>query len=573
MTRRPAGPSELAVSLADELSTLVVSENTSSFSEWTRRVPEPKAGPLDFRRFPFQRELYAKTSAMPEVVIKKAAQVGISAYLVRWVIYWADTHGFSALYVFPKKRQLADFSDMRVRALIHASPYLRSRVPTGGVLNKMLKQVGRGQIYFRGSETLDDLDGIDADILAFDEYDTLTHAHIPDAERRLGSSLRRMIRRVGVPSVPGYGISQRYDESDQRVWHVRCSACGEQQPITWENVDESGLRRVCRRCKRQRLDLSSGEWVATYADRSVRGYHVSRLMVPDTDMALMVAESKKREPSAQRAFHNKDLGQEFLPEGSGLTLAAIRAAQRDYPMPDFYAGNNIVTMGVDPASERNIAVRISEHLSDGTKCALFIGEVSTFKALDELMERYRVDMAAIEDMPERRSARGFANRFPGRVYLAHYAITERADPIQVDDDRKVAAIPRTEALDAVIQELRTGQNLLPRNLPPGYEDQLQSPARLIEESSRGDPRARYVKRGPDDYAHAEVYDLVAFELYKRDHLIVDARSWEDDPVEVERSYLDWDGGYSPGPRGNLYDQYADQIRELWPDSPRSEWEV
>jgi hypothetical protein len=36
------------------------------------------------------------------------------------------------------------------------------------------------------------------------------------------------------------------------------------------------VRRKCRR----RLDVRAGEWVATYPDRDVRGYHLPKLVVP-----------------------------------------------------------------------------------------------------------------------------------------------------------------------------------------------------------------------------------------------------------------------------------------------------
>src|SRR5829696_2336078 len=98
------------------------------FAEWALWLPEPKRGTLDFDRFPFQRELYEQGSGEREVVIKKATQVGISALAIRWAMYWADQCGLTSLYVFPYQRQLADFSDTRIRRVIEASEYLRTRV-------------------------------------------------------------------------------------------------------------------------------------------------------------------------------------------------------------------------------------------------------------------------------------------------------------------------------------------------------------------------------------------------------------------------------------------------------------
>src|SRR4051812_7222121 len=88
-----------------------------AFSEWAQKVPEPK-GPLSFTRFPFQRELYQSGFAEREMVVQKGTQVGVSAFLIRWTLFWCDTRGATGLYIFPRERQLLDFSDARIRPLI-----------------------------------------------------------------------------------------------------------------------------------------------------------------------------------------------------------------------------------------------------------------------------------------------------------------------------------------------------------------------------------------------------------------------------------------------------------------------
>jgi len=148
------------------------SATTMPFERWASLVPEPK-GQLDFDRFPFQREIYASGTEEREMVIKKATQVGVSAFCVRWAMYWAAVHGLTALYVFPKQRQLRDFSDARIKPLIAASPQLRGVVPTGAVQNNGLKRIGDGHLYLRGSESVSDLQAVDADVLVLDEYDDL----------------------------------------------------------------------------------------------------------------------------------------------------------------------------------------------------------------------------------------------------------------------------------------------------------------------------------------------------------------------------------------------------------------
>lgn len=519
------------------------------FFSWALKAPEPKAGILDFDRFPFQKELYSEGVNEREAVIMKSTQVGVSAFGVRWALYHADINGMTGLYVFPTQRDVWDFSTARINPVIAESPYLMGRQHPTDPDNKGMKGIGRGLVYFRGSESKRGLDSVDADHIVFDEYDTLVQANIPDAERRVTGSLRGLIRRVGVPSVPDFGIAKLYDDSDRRVWRVKCE-CGEWQEITFtDNVDVATGKRLCRKedCRKE-LDVAKGEWVATFPDRDVRGYHVTRLIAPMANMGSIIAASKKRAQFEQTVFHNKDLGLPFVQEDGRLSREALAAAQSaggGYVMEPGYHGHNLVTMGVDVASSRDLNVRISEHVSDYKKRALWIGTVSSFDHLALLMDRYQVKMAAIDHLPDGRLSRSFCEKFPGRAYLVSYDSTPNPTDtrvFKVDEEMRHVRVRRTEAIDAMTEMIRAQNNLLPEDLPDGYVEQLQSLVRKPEEDELGRRTVRYVRMGAsDDYAHAEVYDLVATEAWYYRQGVEEAQRAVyrplDDMMEFERSHL------------------------------------
>jgi hypothetical protein len=502
-----------------------------SFFDWSLRIKEPKAGRLDFDRFPFQRELYAETHDDLEAVVVKATQIGISAYLVRWTLYWSDIEGWTVVYVFPKAAQMYDFSDTRVKELIDGNGYLRGRVPRAAVQNKGLKHVGRGFIYYRGSESTDGLESIDADAIALDEYDSLVAANIPVVERRLTGSLHGLIRRVGVPSVPGFGLDALYRKTDMRRWWVPCGKCKLSQPIFYDRqhsdspgeavngyVDEDKLRVVCGNCGTP-LVMEKGSWVAEFPDRGVRGYQASRLIVPAVarndrgTLEKIVTAAHDTEPYNKQVHYNRDRGEAYAPSEGRLSLEALQAAQRDdlFTVPG-YEGMNLVTMGIDVASARALNVRISEHLSETTKRALWVGQVEKFDTLNELMARYTVHMAAIDHLPEGRLSRSFCERFAGRAYRVIYSATAEK-VISVNEEERSCTVRRTEAIDAMMQAIREQRNLLPRDLPEGYVEHMQAPVRFLEKNDVGKIVVGYRNSGPDDYAHAEVYDLVARELW------------------------------------------------------------
>lgn len=565
----PSGPTLNPMSALLEMYDLQQADRQNRrtpFLEWAKRVPEPKSGTLDFERFPFQLELYSEGAYEKEMVIKKATQVGISAYLTRWVMYHADIGALVALYVFPKLAQMYDFADARVKLAILGSEYLRGRVPAAHVQNKGLRQIGLGMVYFRGSETKTALDSVDADVLALDEYDTLTQENVPDAERRISGSEVALIRRVGVPSTPNWGIDKLYEESDQRRWLVKCSACKTHQALEFPgNVDMETAKVVCQKCRKP-LDVRKGEWVAEHPDRGIRGYHIPRLVVPHTNVASIIKASKKTNPTDRKTHHNKDLGLAYADEEGRLSDEAIAAACRAYSMAPRDGGSttdNLVTMGVDVASVRALNVRISEHFGD-RKRALLITRVDDFNELANLMRRFNVKMAAVDHAPDERMSRSFAEKFPGRVYLVAYAQNQK-QIFSVDEDTKLATVRRVEAIDATydlirrqLNELPGGRTGDPEALPEGYKDEMQGEVRESETDEFGRSTVRYKKTGPNDYTHAEVYDVVATEIWHY-RLEVDDDLREtfqplDDMLEFERADLDGiDSDYKPGLEDEGYD--------------------
>jgi len=490
-----------------------------SFHDWALQVPEPKAGTLDFDRFPFQRELYDQSGADDrEIVIKKATQVGVSTYLLRWALYHADTGRKNALYIFPKRQQMYDFADARIKAAIMGSPYLRERIPQGYVNNKGLKQIGLGWLYARGSESKDDLDAVDADVLCLDEYDTLRQENIPDAERRISGSQNGLIRRVGVPSIPGFGIDALYERSDQRQWMVKCEGCGDHQTLSYTaNVDTDTAELVCAKCHKV-LNPAKGEWVAEHTDRDIRGYHIPRLVVPNLDLRPIIEAHNKTNPNEITVHYNKDLAEAYAPDDNRLSDEAIAAASRDdIPLEAMEVPQcDLVTMGVDVASVRALNVRISAYTlpTEGLprKRALWIGEVDDFGMLVELMQRYGVNMACIDHAPEERLSRAFAERFPGRVYLAHFITSRSQTVFDPKPDMRTAGVKRTAILDATFDAIRQQRNLLPTEKPKGYTDQLQAMSRVTVETAFGHT-VEYQSVRADDYAFAEAYDTLALQCW------------------------------------------------------------
>lgn len=469
-------------------------------------------------------------------------------------------------------------SDARVKPVIERSEYLSGRVPQGYTQNKGLKQIGLGLVYFRGSESRDDLLSIDADHLVMDEYNDLKEANIPDAEKRVGASPHALIRRLGVPTYPDYGISALYDASDQRLWMTKCAGCGDwQTPDFFANVDEATAALLCERCRKP-LDVTAGEWVPRHPDRDVRGYRVSRLLLAGADIAGMVRRSKAKRPLDIQNFYNHDLGLPYAAAEGRLTDAALLAAQSaggGYTTAEHpgYSGGQLVTMGIDVANVRSLNVRISLHVNDREKIALFLGEVESFNDLEPLMDRYGVRMAVIDAAPEYRLAMAFAERFPGRVYLLRQATKTQPQVVVVKEDMREVHVRRIEMLDATLELIRSQRNRLPADWPADYPTHMKALQRVVTKDDLGVPKVSYIVTGNTDadWAFAEAHDVVALELWWYRQAVDEAQRETftrlEDRLEFERADLSSvdgsPGGYYEGPMEDMSGFYSDGDNESW----------
>jgi len=491
-----------------------------SLLAWSRAYRLENGRPLDFEAFPMQLEIYESAFAdrdLPTVDVMKSAQVGVSAAGVSLALYAADIWGANVLYVFPTADDVHDFSDTRVKPAIEASAYLRSRVSSTD--NKGLRRVGEAFIYFRGSRSESKALSIAVDLVVFDEFDWLDKTNVPKFRRRLNApTSMKLERRFSNPSFPEDGIHAEWLRSDQRTWLVRCPACLNEAPISWDGgdgdhyVDRERKIRACGRCKKLLGSeaVAAGRWVAARADAAPRAYHMSRLIVPGENIGELVANHAKTDETSKQAFYNLDLGVPYSPKGGSLPRDLILACRRRYTCPDSYVGPEWVTAGVDVGAV--LHVRISRHLENGQVAPLYIDTVGDFTDLAQLMDRYQVRFCVVDERPEERKAREFMEAFAGRVMLLRWSGDEQRDQIATDDDRGLIVARRTGACDRLVAQVGAQVRLLPEHLPDGYVSQMGAPHRVTETNRRGQKVARYVSERADHFFFAEMHDMIAREV-------------------------------------------------------------
>jgi hypothetical protein len=114
----------------------------------------------------------------------------------------------------------------------------------------------------------------------------------------------------------------------------------------------------------------------------------------------------------------------------------------------------------------------------------------------------------------------------------------------VDDSMGECTIDRTIAIDPTVELIRSQRNLLPAVLPEDYVSQLTANVRRVQrDEEKATVKVRWVPTRPDDYAFAEVYDVIATHLYLRRVAIDEVLASEvavplDELIPFRRSRLD-----------------------------------
>lgn len=518
-------------------------EDLPDLLDWTLKY-RPFLGPG--RKFRIDNHLYLVDiyrCKAKELVIKKAAQMGASEWLVSYAAHVCDQRDGNVLYVFPTDGAVSDFSTARLGPAIEASEYLSKVVidgsGTGGLRGSdriTLKRIRDRFLYFRGSKVQTDgkapqLRSIDADALLLDEVDALDPRAPAIAKKRLGHAREDMgnVLWVSTPTYPGTGIDEQWQISDQRLWHIPCEHCGEKQPLEinmcvtewdslgrpyeWHGKDENRAWLACKNCGKELNRLAQGEWVATYPDRPIVGFHLSKLFSAQMDLLSVVYNLDTVDDTKRREAFNQDLGLAYLPRGGHLEADQIDACRREYGHgPDYY---RTCYMGVDVGRVLHVVIRTVADYATGETKQLYAG-TTDWEGLDRLVKIYRPRTVVIDALPETSKAREFQDRYPrNMVWISYYVnqvVGNKREQFAIFDikERKVN-VDRTRSLDATFAGFYGMTSTLPahaRNIED-YYDHLRASIRVLQEDNSGQEVAKYIETGSDHFCHAENYATIA----------------------------------------------------------------
>lgn len=532
-------PNKKAVSVS-----MPLKEDYPDLLDWTikKRQFLGPSRPFDLTKHRYLVGLYRCRNK--EVVVQKASQIGVSEYMLSYAIHAADQRSATVLYVLATESSVSDFSTARLGPALEASSYLSSIVVDGSGNNSgmrgsdriTLKRIRDRFLYFRGSKVgvsgnSPQLKSIDASILLLDEYDELDPRAPAIARKRLGHANEDCgnVIAVSTPSYPNVGINELWQTSDQRLWHVKCEHCGERQPLeismcvtefdsfgrpySWHGQEDYTAWLACRKCGGELDRLADGEWVATYPDRQVAGFHVSKLFSAQMRLLDVVYNADTVDDTRRKEWFNQDLGLPYLPRGGHLEADQIDACRGDYGHgPDYYAS---CAMGVDIGRTNHVVIRTMPDFTTGRTRQLYCG-TTDWDGLDRLVKIYRPRVVVVDALPETSKAREFQEKYPRNMVWLSYYVNQvqgnKREQFAVFDvkERKVL-VDRTRSLDATFAGFYAGTSTLPHHIRgvEDYYNHLRSCIRILKEDSTGQEVATYMETGPDHYAHACNYVTIA----------------------------------------------------------------
>lgn len=472
--------------------------------------------PFSFSGHEYLRAIYDDTA--PHVVLSKAAQIGGTTWAILRSIHACLT-GLNVIYFFPTRTDVIEFSKSRVGPLLAANPHL-SRLMTD-TDTAGLKRIGDAHLYLRGMQSSVGMKSVPADMIVFDELDETSPAAKAIALERLAHSDYKRLIELSNPSLPGYGIDEQYEKSDQRHWTLRCAACG-----TWTALDKEFPRklgeevriilprpdgtcyRACPACAAE-LDLESGEWVADFPDRPIHGYRISQLFSSKVDPGEILTEYRTtRFPDR---FYNLKIGIPWADLERRLDAASVLVLCTATPMttgPKL----GLRLMGVDTGKDLHVVV--IEQVPGETPAPwrlVHIAALREFEELDTLLERFEIDRCVIDGLPETHATREFARRHQGKVFMCFFNEHQRGSP-QWNGETMILQVNRTEALDASRTAVREKKLVLPHrsDLVEEFAAHLAADAKVLDEDEdTGVKRYRYIRTGPNHFSMAFTYAWLA----------------------------------------------------------------
>ena len=476
-----------------------------------------------------------------DIIFYKGRQVEMSEFSMNWIFRKLDMHPYTAaLHAFPRDGQCNKFSKQRLEMAIKDSKYIEDWYEARESEQKMRKFLKKpnssglsaynfyilGATWESRKDTVGDASrGTSLDFIVYDERQD----HPNDVETVLGEGAShsefKQTLTLGTPKLPGTQFDMQWETSDKHLWHVKCEKCGKSEPLTMDNILDSGDHEYfygCRNCGSP-IIRSQGVWIPTQALRrpQYRGYHINQLMV----CWLSANEIMKKFLSPtypKRRFYNEVLGLAYGGDDVPITLPMLyRCCENDYRL-GMVDGNLYV--GVDWGNTSYAWVQQKTAVGHRLIDIIICDETDPRehpKKMARMLKRYnphikRVvcdagpDITRFYNLQDALKLEGVTRE----VWACYYSTPPAKTTTIWNEKESNVTVGRSEFIEMIIDEISDQYLVI-----PGEDKSMEKIDLLMEhfcniaavrnKTSSGMEFIIYENTGPDHLLHAKVYADVA----------------------------------------------------------------
>lgn len=389
------------------------------------------------------------------VVVKKAAQLGLSVYLQTRALWAARVHQMKVGFYLPTDELARQFSKDRIDPMVRSHPDLLAGIIEDEDAAKLKRfknhAGGESSLYIMHIGGRSSKDALPLDYLVFDELRLMQDDDVQQTMHRIAASKWAWVTMASTAGPAGVTIDKYFQIGTQHTWLSKCGCqdggvdLAETFPsCVVEHKGETYYR--CPKCLYRINDPQNGGYVAKHPNADVHSYFVSQLASKQKQSTpRKIMESYKLATNLQK-FYADVLGRWYLnADARPITPEVLENCinpESRWAYDQRFGGEQrpqselmeATAMGVDQHGG-NVYVVIQRRDEDGNKHLLHLEVVETgngkynrdgrpqspFVRLRELMKEFDVGCCVIDAMPNYNEAADFARSFPGRVFVSYYA--------------------------------------------------------------------------------------------------------------------------------------------------------
>lgn len=525
-------------------------------SHWIEKNTTLGGKPYSFKGHEYQREII--DSIHPNSGVIKPSQTGVteasSRLMLAFVGVSSDVVG---LYLLPTLGEALRFSKSRLDTTIRGSDYLNKSIIAGSD-SASFKQIGGSQIYVGGTWGKAVI-SIPVDLLVIDEFDFCNAENCTTAESRLSHSklfnetldMRGVRRRFSTPTVPGYGVSAIFEQSNQLSRLVKCKHCGEWfwpsfldhcvvqgfdrsfhelDSPTVDDLDQRGLLEtaelLCEHCHKPitkaNLQPEYRQWVAARPEvKHTECWRVSPFDLPDYHNPNSLLRKLKGYGKEIGHYRNFTLGLPYS-DASNSVLADVVANNAvlapEYPNSTT-ASETIIGLDVGKTSWLTVGklIRVDGidtlHIIWAERITIRANEEDSLVSIvKERIKQFKAIKVVVDGLPYTSSMLQLQGlHATGLVLICMYTLNDRKlPPYVLNENTYVVDSNRTKVINNLVTLLNKG--LVKFAVMPELktiESHLQGMRRVDSTDEKGNYVSSWVKTGEDHFFHSLTYLSIA----------------------------------------------------------------